>query len=173
MKKALFFLPFFLLILFSCEKINQLLTFNIESSQDIKIPATGLINSPVIAPVPATVNAQESFKNNHTSANLVKDVSLSRLALTVTDPAAESFDFLKGIKIYIGTDNSDKVLLASLDNVPTGVSTIVLVPSNEKLDKYIKAESYTLYTEVTLRSSVAKEVTIRADSRFKVTADPL
>lgn len=173
MKKTLFLLPLFLLFFFSCDKVDQLLSFEIDSTQNITIPATGLINTPVIAPVPATVSSQETFKNNNTAANLVKDVRLSKLTLTITDPAAENFNFLKTIKIYIGTDQSDKVLLASLDNVPTGVSSIELVSGNEKLDKYIKAESYTLYTEVTLKSSVANELTVRADSKFKVTADPL
>lgn len=169
----MFLLPLFLLLFFSCEKIDQLLTFEISTSENIKIPASGLINTPVISPVPVTMSSQETFKNNNTSAELVKEVTLSKLTLTVIDPAAENFDFLKSIKIYIGTDQSDKVLLASLDNVPTGVSTIELISNNARLDKYIKASSYTLYTEVALRSNVSQEVTIRADSKFKVTADPL
>lgn len=173
MKKILFFLPLLFLALFSCEKINELLTFEIANSENIKIPASGLINSPIIAPVPVTMSAQETFKNNNTSANLVKDVRLSKLTLTITDPAAQNFDFLKSIRIYIGAEGSDKVLLASHDNVPTGVSTLELVPSDAKLDPYIKASSYTLYTEVALRSNVAQELTVRADSKFKVTADPL
>lgn len=173
MKKYLFFLPLLFLALFSCEKVANLLTFDINHSENIRIPASGLINSPVISPVPVHMSAQESFKNNNTSANLVKDVTLSRLTLTITDPAAQNFDFLKSIRIYIGTDGSDKVLLASHDNVPAGVSVLNLVPSNEKLDAYIKAESYTLYTEVALRSNVAQEITVKADSRFTVTADPL
>lgn len=173
MKKTIFLFPLFLLAFFSCEKINQLLTFEISNAQNIKVPASGLINPPLISPVPVTVNSQESFENNNTSANLVKDVSLSKLTLTIIDPAAENFDFLKSIKIYIGTDESNKVLLASLDNIPTGVSAIELISSNAKLDNYIKASGYTLYTEVALRSSVARELTVRADAKFRVTADPL
>lgn len=173
MKKILFFLPLLFLALFSCEKIQELLTFEISDSQNIKIPASGLINTPIISPVPVNMSAQETFKNNNTSAHLIKDVTLSRLTLTITDPAAQNFDFLKSIRIYIGTDESDKVLLASHDNVPTGTSTLELVSGNAKLDKYIKASSYTLYTEVALRSNVAQELTVRADSKFKVTADPL
>lgn len=126
-----------------------------------------------MSPVPVTSNSKESFENNNTKANLVKDVILKRLTLTITDPATENFNFLKSIKIFIGTAESDKVLLASLDNVPMGVSAIELVSGNSKLDKYIKASSYTLYTEVSIRSSVAKELTVRADSKFRVTADPL
>lgn len=173
MKKALFLVSLFLLALWSCEKLDELLTFEISESNNIKIPASGLINTPVISPVPVTMSSQESFKNNNTSANLVKDVSLSKLTLTITDPAAENFDFLKSITIYIGTDESDKVPLASLDNVPTGVSSIDLVSANTKLDKFIKASGYTLYTQVALRSNVAHELTVRADSKFRVTADPL
>lgn len=173
MRKILLLLPLFLLLLSGCEKIQQLLTFEISNSENIKIPASGLINTPFISPVPVTMSSQETFKNNNTSANLVKDVRLSKLTLTIVDPTAENFDFLKNIKIYIGADQADKVLLASLDNVPTGVSTVELISNNTKLDKYIKASSYTLYTEVALRSNVAEEITVKADSKFKVTADPL
>ena len=134
-------MPFLVLALFGCEKLNELLTFEIAHSDNIKIPASGLLNTPLISPVPVNMSAQESFKNNNTNADLVKDVSLSKLSLTITDPASETFDFLKSIKIYIGTDESDKVLLASLDNIPMGVSAINLVPSNAKLDKYIKGKS--------------------------------
>lgn len=168
------FLPlFFCFMGLSCKKINNLLTFEIANSENIKIPASGIISVPLIAPVPVTVNSQESFENNNTKASLVKDVMLNRLTLTITDPASENFNFLKSIKISIGSDDNDIILLASLDKIPTDVSTIELVSSNAKLDKYIKATSYTLYTEVTLRSNVANELTVRADSKFKVTADPL
>ena len=173
MKKILLLLPLALLFCFSCKKLAQLLTFEISDSQDIKVPASSVVNVPFISPVPVTMNSQQSFQNNNTSANLVKDVRLTKLTLTISDPATENFNFLQSIKIYIATNDSDKVLLASQDNVPTGVSTIELVSSNTQLDKYIKASSYTLYTEVALRSSVAEQITVRADSKFRVTADPL
>lgn len=173
MKHIRLLLPLLLLLFVSCEKINDLLTFEITSSETIKIPASGLIDAPFIAPVPVPVNSQQSFENNNTKADLVRDVRLVKLKLTIVDPAAENFDFLDNIKIYIGTSGEDRVLLASLDKVPTGVSTIELVSANEQLDNYLKASSYTLYTEVGLRSNVAHELTVQADSRFKVTADPL
>ena len=102
----------------SCKKLGRLLTFEISNSEMITIPATSLVAIPVVSPVPVTVNSQESFENNKTQANLVKDVSLQKLTLSITNPANETFNFLKGISIYIGTDQSDKILLASLDNIP-------------------------------------------------------
>ncbi|NVO32604.1 hypothetical protein [Hymenobacter lapidiphilus] len=174
MKKILFLLPLLGFLIFSgCKKINELLTFEISDSQNIKIPASGLVTPPFVSPIAVPVRSEENFKNNNTRADLVKDVSLTKLTLTITDPAAENFNFLRSIKISIGTDQNDKVPLASLDDVPMGVSSIELKSSNTKLDKYLKAQSYTLYTEVTLRGNVARELTLRSDSKFKVTADPL
>ena len=82
MKHIRLLLPLLLLLFVSCEKINDLLTFEITSSETIKIPASGLIDAPLIAPVPVPVNSQQSFENNNTNADLVKDVKLDELKLT-------------------------------------------------------------------------------------------
>ena len=173
MKKALICFGLLAVTLFACKKLSQLLTFEISNTENITIPASGILNVPIISPVPVTMNSQESFENNNTSASLVKDVILKKLTLAITDPVNENFNFLKSIKLYIGTDEYDKVPLASLESVPANVSIIELISNNSKLDKYIKASSYTLYTEVTLKSNVTSELTVRADSKFQVTADPL
>jgi hypothetical protein len=176
MKKVFFLAPLLVLLAFlsSCDKIDKLLTFYIEDSQSVKI-ATGFpVN--VITPVsPLTVptRSDEKFKNENTSANLVKDVKLDRLTLTVVDPSTENFDFLSSINLYISTDGNDRILLASMDNVPMGVNTIQLNTTTDKLDKYIKASSYTLSTEARIRKAISKDITIRSESRFKVIADPL
>ena len=175
MKKALLLAPLVLFLVFTgCKKIQQLLTFYIEDSQNIRIPATPLFGS-VVALTPLTVNtkSEDTFKNNNTRADLVKDVSLNKLTLTITDPSGQNFDFLQKIEIYISTNANDQVRLAYLDQVPRGVSSIELVSTNAKLDSYLKAPSYTLTTKVQTGQAIARDITVRADSRFKVTADPL
>ncbi|MCC2548884.1 hypothetical protein LJY25_20715 [Hymenobacter sp. BT175] len=178
MKKLLFLGPFLLLLLgvLSCEKadIDKLLTFYIDDSQTIRIPA----NSPVgvlttLPGVSVTTRSSETFRNNNTSAELVKDVSLNKLTLTITSPSTQTFDFLESIELYISTDQSDQILLASLSSIPRGVRSIELNSANAKLDKYIKASAFTLTTKVKASGLLTQEVTIKADSRFKVTADPL
>ena len=176
MKKILWLAPVLALLtlLGSCKKIDQLLTFYIEDSQSIKIAGTFPIGQVIpLTPIAVPTRSDEKFKNENTSADLVKDVKLDRLTLTITDPSAENFDFLQSISLYISTNQSDRILLASLDNVPTGVSSIQLTPTGQKLDKYVKASSYTLSTEAKIRKPISRDITIRSDSRFKVTADPL
>ncbi|MCA8833214.1 hypothetical protein [Hymenobacter pini] len=176
MKKILFLAPVLIVLAFlsSCDKLDKLLTFYIEDSQSVKIASAFPVGQVVpLTPISVPTRSDEKFKNENTSANLVKDVKLDRLTLTVTDPSTENFDFLQSISIYISTDNNDRILLASQDNIPTGVNTLQLTPTKEKLDKYVKASSYTLSTEARIRKPISRDITIRTDSRFKVTADPL
>jgi hypothetical protein len=48
----------------------------------------------------------------------------------------------------------------------------MLTPTSEKLDKYIKASSYKLRTEAVIKESLTTDITVKADMKFQVTADP-
>lgn len=176
MKKLLFLLPLAALLLtMSCEKILDLLEFSVEDSQTITVPATLPIGQFFALPsVAVSSTSKTTYANNNTSADYVQDVTLSRLALTITSPTGQNFDFLKRIEVYISTDaNSQGVLLASLNPVPTGATTIELTPADQKLDVFLSQGSYTLTTKVEVTQPLTQQVTIRADSRFKVKAKPL
>ncbi|WP_400193074.1 hypothetical protein [Hymenobacter sp. B81] len=157
----------------ACKKIDKLLTFYIEDSQNIRIARNSVIGVLPPIPVAVTTRSNEKFSNEGTQADLVKDVSLDKLTLTITDPNNANFNFLESIAIYISTDANDRVPLASLSNVPRNQAVIELQPSGTKLDKYLKADSYTLTTEAKIRETVTQDISVRTDSRFKVTADPL
>lgn len=184
MKKPLLFSALFLITLLlgtaSCQKILDLLTFQINDSSSFQLPATGPLPGGVTGPVitlPVTVNstASSTFQNNNTAADYVQDVTLDRLALTITDPAGQNFDFVKSINISIASDaaGTNKVPLASLSPVPTGQTTINLTPSGQKLDLYLKSGTYTLFTTVEMTQlGLSRATTVRADSRFNVKANP-
>ena len=87
---------FFALVAAACEKIDNLLTFYIEEEETITVESHFPIGALVpLTPVTVTTNSEETFKNNKTRAELVKDVTLNRLTLSITEPATENFDFLK------------------------------------------------------------------------------
>ena len=160
----------------SCEELTELLSFDINHSQTFTMPAQFLLpGSDLISPpVTVTSNSAESFKNNNTRADLVKDVTLSKLVLTIQDPASEDFGFLKDVEIFIDADEVDEVKLAYLNNIPANAGkTLELTATGAKLDKYIKAPSFTIRTRATVDEAVSQDVTIKTDMTFHVTADPL
>ena len=184
MKKNLFVPALFVLALLlgtvGCKKILGLLTFQINDSSTFQLPATGPLPGgigPVVTLPGVTVNSTSSstFQNNNTAADYVQDVTLDRLALTITDPAGQNFDFVKSISISISADaaGTSKVLLASLSPVPTGQTTIELKPADQKLDVFLRGGTYYLFTTVEMTPlGLRQATTVRADSRFNVKANP-
>ncbi len=157
----------------SCDAVDDLLTFTISNNASIKIKSTSPINLPseIITP-DVTTNSSAEFENNKTKANLVKDVKIRSLKLSISDPSDKTFTFLKSIHLYISTTNSDEIELAYLDDINTSNNSIDLICTDARLDQYIKADSYKIRTKVTLKETLTKDVTVKADMKFKVTADP-
>lgn len=158
----------------SCKKIANLLSFNVNDSTSFTIPASGVIVGTTASLPGVTVNStsQSTYQNNNTSAQYVQNVTLNKLTLTTTNPSTQNFDFLKSVSVYIATDaaGSNKVLLASLNPVPTGQTSISLNPAGNVLDQYLKASSYTLITQAEIAKTLAQNTDVRADSQFNVHA---
>jgi hypothetical protein len=161
-----------LAVSFSCKKIEDLFTFTISNESSTTIPSSSPVNLPFNVSSPSvTTNSSQQFKNNNTDVKYVRNIILKNLQLTITSPSAQNFDFLKSIHIYISTGSSDEIELASLDQVPTGVNAITLIPTTAALDTYVKAPSYNLRTQVVTSQILTQDVTIDILSQFKVTAN--
>lgn len=159
----------------SCSELDKLLTFNIKQESSFTINANPLpISSPIdIATPDVTTNSSETFKNNNTKADLVKDVKLQSLKLNITNPSDQNFDFLKSIHIYISTDSSDEIELAYADDINSTSNSIDLTCTKQKLNKYLKAQSFKLRSSITTRKTTSQDITFKANMNFRVTADPL
>lgn len=158
----------------SCDKVDDLLTFNISHEASLTINSSFPINSPIDITTPdVTTNSSASFKNNNTNADLVKKVILQELKLTITSPINEDFSFLKSIHLYISTDDSDEIELAYMDNINSTANSINLICTKDKLDKYIKAPSFKLRSSITTREVLTEDVKLKVGMKFSVTANPL
>jgi hypothetical protein len=162
-----------IVLITSCNVIDDLLTFTIDNQTTFKIESGFPLGTAfnVITP-DVTTNSSSTFENNNTKAELVKDVKLSELKLTITDPTNKSFSFLKSIHLYISTDANDEIELAYLDEINSTSNVLNLTCTTQKLDKYIKASSYKIRTKAVIKESLTQDITVKSDMKFKVTADP-
>jgi hypothetical protein len=173
--KTKIYLPIltFIFLITSCNVIDDLLTFSIDNQTTFKIASGFPLGTAFSVITPdVTTNSSSTFENNNTKADLVKDVTLTSLKLTITNPSNQSFSFLKSVTLYISTDANDEIELAFLEDINSTSGTIDLIPSKAKLDKYVKASSYKIRTKAVLKETLAQDISIRADMKFKVTADP-
>jgi len=166
-------IAFIALLTVSCSEIDKLLTFTLSNQTTFKVKSAFPVNFPTDVLTPeVTTNSSAEFKNNNTNVDLVKDVQLKDLTLTITDPANKTFSFIKSIKIFISTTADDEIELGYQDNISSTSNTLSLTCSTEKLDKYIKASTYKLRTKITTKETLTQDITIKADMKFSVTASP-
>jgi len=172
MKKNIIYGCICSLVLLSCEEVEDLLTFHVNDRTTIRIESAMPLGLPLDIPTPdVSSNSEQQYENNNTHADLVKDVKLEELKLTITQPSSKSFSFLKTIRIFISTDQASEIELAFLDNITAATSVIELTPTQQKLDVYAKASSYNLRTEVTTDEALTQSVDVQVDLKFRVTAD--
>ena len=173
MKTNILFLAFVLsAIITGCNKAG--VSFLISNQADFRIESSSPFNLPFEIGTPdVTTNSSQEFQNNNTSANLIKEVKLEELKLSITSPGGKTFSFLKSVQIFISTTSSDEIELAGLDNIASSASTISLNTSTQNLDKYVKASSYKLRTKVVTKETLTQAVDIRASIKFRIKASPL
>lgn len=82
-----------------------------------------------------TSYGSEEFTSNDTRIDLVDDISIRRIVLTITsDSPVQNFDWLDSAQLFIGADfdgggnveSDEKELIAEISLVPAGVTTIEL-----------------------------------------------
>ncbi len=159
--------------LVACEKVNDLLRFKINNETSFTVPSVIGLNVPTPLPTPdVTTNASQTFKNNNTDINKVKDIRLESLVLTITSPANATFAPVKSVRLYISAPGVEEKLLASKENIPTDVgNTLALDVTGEKMDAFVKRESFQVRTQVVTRQAVFQDTDVTAKMIFGVTAD--
>lgn len=163
----------FLTLFSGCKKLG--INFGINHQATFRVEAGAPLNLPFEVGTPdVTTNSSAQFENNNTAANLIKEIKLEELKLTITNPSNKTFSFLKSIHIYISTNSSgDEIELAGMENIASTAQTITLNATTQDLSRYVKASSYKLRTSVVTKETLTQPIDVRTDIKFKVRASVL
>lgn len=169
---------FLLLVVFlvsSCKDLNELVTFRIRNEADFTVKSA--VNAPLNLDLPVgnvKSNSNQAFENNNTRADLVKEVKLENLKLTITSPDNADFNNIKSIYLYINAEGLEEKLIAFKDNDDESLGNIMeMETTNEQLDEFIKKDQYSLRTEIELRRAYMYDVDVKANMTFRATANLL
>ena len=177
MKKIISLLLAFSVFLGGCKLIDKLTQFNVSYSTNFTIPATNVLGLPIpilniIQPDEVTTNSTQTFTNNNTRSDLIEEVLLKKLVLTITSPSAQKFDFLKSADLFISADGLPEIKVASVDNIndATVGNTIEMVPSAQDLKEYLKKSKITIRVAATADKTTDNSITVKVDATFFVDA---
>ena len=171
-KIKIYSLIIFVLIPSSCKKVDKLTQFTMPYDASVTIKSTTGINLPFDLLTPdITTNSESTFSLNNTRADLVQQIKLTKLTLTVSSPANGDFSFLKSIAIYISAGGQSETKVAWYDNVPASPGkTIELQTTDTDLKDYIKQDSFTLRLSTVTDKLLTTDHTINIHTEFFVDA---
>jgi len=172
MKKQIIILGFILLAISGCKKLDKLTQFNMEFNEDIVIPSSTGINLPfnIITPDVAT-NSESTFAVNDTRKDLIEEIKLTKLTLTITAPSNADFGFLKSIGVFISADGLSETKIASKDVVPSDIGAVLnLEVVNTNLKDYILKDSFKLRLNTVTDELMSSDYHIDIKSVFFVDA---
>ncbi|MEA3445893.1 MAG: hypothetical protein U9R19_14335 [Bacteroidota bacterium] len=155
-----------------CNAIDKLTIFDIDYSDEIVIPSAIGINLPfnVFTPEIST-NSESTFEINDTRKDLVEEIKIKKLKLSIISPANADFSFLNSINIYLNADGLDEMLLGWNNDIPNDAgNTIELELSNEDFQEFIKKDEINLRVNTVTDKLLLSDHELKVDAVFRVNA---
>lgn len=96
-----------------------------------------------------SIDLTTEFKNQGVTKDDVDSVGVTAFTLRIEGPPGATFDFLTSISFYAETGGQPKLLIAKLDNVPSGAAQLSLaVQPSVELKPYVVAPTMKITAEV-------------------------
>ena len=172
MKNKLYLAATLLIFLGGCKKLDQLTQFNMEYDQEVVIRSSSGINLPFDIFTPdIESNAESTFAVNDTRKDLVEQIILTDLSLSLIEPTDRDLSFLKSVSIYLNAEGLDEVEVASEENIPDSVGKeLQITTSGADLQEYLKKDQFSLRLKVVTDKVITTDYRIGVKSIFFVDA---
>jgi hypothetical protein len=159
----------------SCKKFDEFTHFDYASDYVVKVEASPILPAPIniITPEIATTSESE-FGANKTRKDMVEQVVLRQLELTVKAPVSGDLRFLKSVNVFLSAGELPEIRVAYKDDVPDDIgATLNLDVTGANLREYIQEDTYRLRVTVITDDEISEDHYINAHGVFFVDAKVL
>jgi hypothetical protein len=162
----------FACVLVGCGALNELTVFDLPVEFQVVIPSTLNVGLPLDVVTPdIESNATARFDTEGTRADLVEEVLLTEMVLTLTAPAGGDFGFLEQLDVYIEAEGLEEKLLATSGVVSAEAgSTLDLVCSQTDFKNYIATEAFDIRVRAVTDELTTQDVSVDVDCVFRIDA---
>jgi len=175
MKKL--FIIFFSFILFfsSCKKVDKTVSFDVSYQTDFIIDASIPLHTETTLNVdPVSTNISDVLDSKDSSVDLINQMKLTKIKLTITNPATQNFDFLSDSELYLKASGLPNIRIAWKNNMTNNLgNSIELILLSDDIKSYLKEDNVTFSLKIIKDEVTTQDVNIQADIFIKVEADLL
>lgn len=119
-------------------------------------------------------NSEFEFSSNDTRKDLIEEIRLTTLTLTVTSPTNSDFSFLSSIEVFISADGLAEERIAWNNDVPSNAGNpLQLATTAADLKEYIKKDNFTLRLNTVTDEFLTQDHSIAIHAVFFVDAELL
>lgn len=172
MKKLLFTLSALIILLIGCDKIDELTQFDLKYNQSLVIPSSTGVKLPFNILTPdIESNSESTFSSNNTNKDLIEEIKLTKMELTLSSPKNGDFGFLKSIEIFISAEGVPEQRIAWNENIANDIDkNLQLETTDTDLKEFIKKEKYKLRLNTVTDEVITSDHHIEVKSVFFVDA---
>lgn len=172
MNKRIILLLILPAVLIQCKRLSEFTKFDLEYDETVVIPSTIGINLPFnIFTPPLNSESESEFAVNDTRKDMIEEITLTSLELTITSPEKGDFRFLRSIEIYLAADSLEEILVAWKDNIPSDIGQFLdLETSSADLQEYIKKDAFKLLVKTNTDQIIESDHEVLIHSVFYVDA---
>lgn len=161
-----------LVLIAACKDLEKLTEFDLNYSSSVTIEKSTGLDLPVTLLTPdMETNSESEFAVNDTRKDMVEEIILTGLDMTITSPDGQTFSFLESITVYIAADDLPEVEVASQTNVSASTGgKLSLETTGQNMKDYIVKDKFNLRVETVTDEALSQDTDIEIDSRFFVNA---
>lgn len=171
MKRSFLILFITVFIFSSCESLSKLTQFKMDFKETVTIQKSLPFETPFDLFTPDIVtNSESAFAVNNTSKDLVEQIKLTQLKLTIKSPSDSNFGFLKSISIFVSAGSDlPETKVAWKENIPLTVGKELLLDvTDADLQEYIKEKSFKLKLSTVTRKTIGSDYQLDLYTEFLV-----
>lgn len=163
----LFAMVFTLSVSCKSKSVQFYLDYNSQFTVESSVP----INVPFIIMTPEqSTNSSFEFEVNNTRKDLIENIRLEELVISVLSPEQQNFNFLNSIEVFIDSENFTEQKIAYNKNIPSEVNSYECVALKVDLQEYIKEEKFSIRINAVTDQILTSDVDINIYSNFLVDA---
>jgi hypothetical protein len=161
--------------LFACEQVDELTQFEMDYSTSFTIPGTIGMDIPIDLRTPEIqTNTTEKFSGQDTREDLVEEIVLREMNLSIESPSNGDFSFLNGLTIFLSAEGMEEVKVAWKDSIPEDAgSNLQLKTASADLKEYIFKDQFQLRVQSQTDEIIDQDHEVQVESVFHVDAEIL
>ena len=175
MKKTSVLLLIVVLFLSSCDWLSQLTQFDLPYETSFNVPLIVASDSTLSIETPSiTTGITDAVAQYNTGLDLIEEISLTTMTMTLSSPAGGDFGWLSSIEIFINAAGQEELALASDTNVADDAGSVLeLETATADLQSYIKLDNFSLRFVIGTDGTVLEEQEITLKMVMHVDAQVL